>query len=430
MPQPYDYTSQFGGNQSPAASFLGGLEAGTKVAGLQQQQQARDLALQRQQQMQSELATLSRNPSPQAIAAMSVKYPELSEQFKRSYDMMAPEAQRNDLSHMAQVYSAVQTGRSDLAVQMLANRAQALENSGAPAAQIQAARTMAQWVQQHPESFRASSGLMLASALGPEKFASTFETLNKVSNDTAMQPLKLARERAETTNINSQIADRAARLRLDADKLSSETQTKLLELNQKFGELKDDARKLVNDNVVASTASEQSAGDMLDLARRFDEAGGGNGSMGTMDEAWKKLSGRQDGFTSLRQEYLRLRNGAVLKMLPPGPATDKDITQALSSFPPETADSKYLGSFLRGMAKLQQQDAAVSAARAEWVGAVGHLGKPKQDIEVEGIRVPAGTAFPEFARQFVQRMADNRAAAQQAPAQTQQRSYMRHAGGQ
>jgi hypothetical protein len=178
MPQPYDYTSQFGGNQSPAASFLGGLEAGTKVAGLQQQQQARDLALQRQQQMQSELATLSRNPSPQAIAAMSVKYPELSEQFKRSYDMMAPEAQRNDLSHMAQVYSAVQTGRSDLAVQMLANRAQALENSGAPAAQIQAARTMAQWVQQHPESFRASSGLMLASALGPEKFASTFETLN------------------------------------------------------------------------------------------------------------------------------------------------------------------------------------------------------------------------------------------------------------
>lgn len=427
--------------QNPLGSFMQGLQSGTQVIGLQQQQQERDLKLQayqlqqaRTQAMQAELATLSRDPSPQAIAAMSVKYPELSEQFKRSYDMMAPEAQRTQLDHATQVYAAVQSGRPDIAEQMLTSRADAMEKSGANPQQVQALRASAQWVQQHPESFKASAGLMLSSALGPEKFAATFETLNKVSNDNAMQPLKMARERAETSNINSQVVERSARLGLDRDKLTSETQVKLAELLQKNGELKDDARKLVNDNTVAATTSEQHAGQMDDLAQRLDAAAKAgdlsDGNYARVKEWFKQQTGNQEYVTALRNEYTRLRTTSVLKNLPPGPATDRDIEMASKGFPSETADAATMSSFLRGMAKLQRIDAATSTARAEWAGAVGHLGKPKTDIEIDGIKVPAGTSFTDFSRQFITRMADTKAAQAAAPVQVQQRSYMRHAGGQ
>lgn len=197
---PINYTSGLAQAQNPLQAFMGGLQTGTQVMGLQQQQQARDLALQRQQAMQSDMAALSRNPTPEAIAAASVKYPELGEHLKRSYDMLAPEAQRAQLDHMAQVYGAVQSGRTDLAEQLLTQRADAMEKAGANPAQIQATRTMAQWVQQHPETFKTSSGLILASALGPEKFASTFATLGDQARAAELQPLK-ARQEAATADI-------------------------------------------------------------------------------------------------------------------------------------------------------------------------------------------------------------------------------------
>ena len=55
-----------------------------------------------------------------------------------------------------------------------------------------------------------------------------------------------------------------------------------------------------------------------------------------------------------------------------------------------------------------------------------HLGKPKGDIEVDGIKVPAGSTFVDFSRQFMQRRTEERAA-QQATQQVQGRGYMRFA---
>ena len=211
--------------------------------------------------------------------------------------------------------------------------------------------------------------------------------------------------RAGIANIQSQITERAARLGLDRDKLQSEVEMKLTELGAKQGDLGEGAKKLVNDAVIASTAGEASAANMIDLADRFEREGGGYGGLSGALEFGKKAVGWQGGMTELRNNYARIRNSAAMRNLPPGPATDKDIEIARQGMPPETADAGHIASFLRGMAKIERMNAQLEDAKAQWIGSVGTLGKPRTDIEIGGVKVPAGTTFNEFQRQFAQRRA-------------------------
>jgi hypothetical protein len=290
---------------------------------------------------------------------------------------------------------------------------------------------------------------MLSSVLGPEKFSTTFSTLAKLPGEvkageaTATQkayeaantPQRLDLENrykgAEIRNLDSQIGERAGRLGLDRDKLQSETELKLYELNQKTNpalNLEGDAKKIINDSTVASVAADQSSNQMLNLASQLEKTGGGYGTFGSAAEWLKKTTGNQDALTQMRQEYTRIRSSQVSKMLPPGAASDKDISLAMAGFPPDTADSNTMASFLRGMAKLNTYTAVTENAKAEWVNAVGHLGKPKTDINVDGINVPAGSTFTDFARQYMDSKVTQRQT-QQAQQQVQTRSYMRHAQG-
>jgi hypothetical protein len=457
---PIDYSGAFGG-QSPLQAFTDSLKVGAGVRDLQMQQQAQAQQQAAQQAMQAELASVARNPTPQSIAQLSIRYPQFSEHFKRANDMLQPAQQQATLARLGPIYAAAQAGATDLAQRKLIEHATALENSGM-AQDAKEARDMAELVGINPGAATTSLGGYLASILGPDKFATTFGQLGAETRATQQAPADLAKKKSDAdtaaaearikaaaaavapqseqanlktkvwnnANTRSQIEERSKRLALDKDKLTSEVKLKLTELGQKANTLDDGAKKLVNDNTVAAVAADQSAGQMLDLANRIGQIGTSWGTVASAGEWLKKALGNQDAVTQLRQEYVRLRSTQVSKMLPPGPASDKDIQLALSGFPPDTADPQTMAAFVRGMAKLQQYDAALSTAKAEWVNSVGHLGKPKTDIEVDGVKVPAGATFPDFAKQFVQRKSDARAAEQSSsaiPAAVQSRGYMRFA---
>ena len=59
------------------------------------------MQLQQQLQMQKDLGTLASNPNAgaQDYAAMMVKYPQMSEHFKKSWDVLSADQQQNKLSH-------------------------------------------------------------------------------------------------------------------------------------------------------------------------------------------------------------------------------------------------------------------------------------------------------------------------------------------
>lgn len=447
--QPMNYTIDV---QQPFQNALSGVQAGLGLstamdqnAARQQELQQKQFALQQQKQMQEDLGKLAQNPNPQAqdFASITTKYPSLAEHFKNTWSMLNQDQQQARLGQATQVYAALNAGKPDIAKDLLTKQRDAALNSG-KTEDAQAADTMLKMVDLHPQVALNSAGLMLSSVLGPEKFSTTFSTLAKLPGEVAKinadarkatyeannTPQRLALENSykasEIRNLDSQIGERASRLKLDRDKLQSDVELKLFELNQKAGTLDDGAKKIINDSTVASVAADQQAGQMLDLAGRLEKQGGGYGAFSTANEWLKGATGNQDAMTQMRNEYTRLRNSSVLKMLPPGPASDKDIQMAQKGFPSDTADSATMASFLRGMAKLQQYSAVAESAKAEWVNSVGHLGKPKTDIVVDGVNVPAGSTFTDFARQYLDAKTAQRAT-QQAQQQVPNRSYMRWA---
>lgn len=446
MPAPYDYSINV---QSPFEAAVSGLKLGATIADIRTQQEAAAKAQERQNMLNQGLQALISNPNPTArdFTNIAMLLPEKeAASMRANWETLNKDQQDNELRFGGQVMSAFSTGAPQVGINLLEQRAEAEDNAGR-ADRAKAYRTYAEIAKSNPSAAQKTIGIMLAGVPGGDKvLESSIKALKAPAEVrtgeagatekeliTANTPTRLALENANTgaqiRNIDSQIADRSGRLALDRDKLQTDVEMKLFELGQTGGKLDADARKIVNDATIAAVGSEQSAGRMLDLAGRIESAQGGKGAFTKASEWFAGATGRQDEWTQMRQEYTRLRNTQAIKSLPPGPATDKDIQMALKGFPEETANAQTIGSFLRGMAKLQQFEAAAKSAEAEWVNSTGSLGRAKTDINIGGIQVPAGTTFVDFMRQYGEQRAQG-LAAQQANVVTGQRGYMRWANPQ
>jgi len=425
---PIDYTIDV---QSPFQAALQGYQGGAAIRNDQQQQAllAQQQALAAQQR--ADLSALIGNPNAGArdYAAMTLKYPGLREQFKQSWDTISADQRKGQLDQASQAYAALSSGRPDIAEQLFRDRAAAMRNSGAPEQDIKAQETWADLIKASPEQARHIGGLMLSSVMDPEKFASTYATLGDQGRASDKAPADVAKAEADAkkagadastaleknvwdiANVKSQINERAARLGLDRDKLTTDTQLKLTELQQKFGELPESVAKEVNSATVDAISADQTATKAEDLANRFEKLGGGYGGFGTAAEAWAKLTGNQDALTRARGDYERLKNSEAVRNLPPGSASDADVKMALAGFPPETADSREIAQYLRGVAKINRLNGIMANAKSEWFGAVRSLGKAKSDIEIDGVKVPAGTTFKQFSDSYVPRKAGERTSA-------------------
>ena len=403
-------------------SLLQGLKIGAGIQDLQaatelkqQQLQERQQAQALQEQYARDLQAALQSPTAQGFATLTAKYPKQREAFESSWKTLSEAQQSAEFGAGTEAFNAIQSGRPDVAKSKLEERIEAMQNAGRdPSRLIQ----MRDALDRDPKLVAGQIGLVLSS-IDPDRWSKT----TKTQLEAELQPLVvaekqagIAEKRAGVANLQSQITERAARLNLDRDKLQTDVEMKLTELQAKHGELGEGAKKLVNDSVIASTAGEALASNMTTLADQFEREGGGYGGMSKFAEWAKRAGGLQGGMTELRNNYARLRNSAAMKNLPPGPATDKDIEMARQGMPPETADAAHISSFLRGMAKIERMSAQLEDAKAQWIGSVGTLGKPRSDIEIGGVKVPAGTTFNEFQRQFAQRRASGIEAQQaQAP---------------
>lgn len=453
MVQPINYQLNV---QSPFEAALSGFKIGATIADVAAQRQAQEQELARRTQLQTQVQALIQNPNPSArdFTNVAMLLPKAeADSMRANWDTLSKDRQENELRFGGQVMSAFSTNQPQIGIQLLRERATAERNAGREN-QAKAYETWAQMAEVSPQSAQKTIGIMLAGVPGGDKvLTSSIQALKapaevrageagatKEELITANTPTRLALENTQTAanirNLDSQILDRTNRLvldrdrlKLDRDKLQSDVELKLFELNQKGGQLEPSATKLVNDSVVASVGSEQSAGRMLDLASRLEQQGGGYGAFSGANAWIRNATGNQDSWTQTRQEYVRLRNTQAIKSLPPGPATDRDIELAMKGFPAENADAKTVASFLRGMAKMAQYEAVAESAKADWVNSVGSLGRATRDIDIGGIQVPKGTTYVDFARQFMDQRAQDLAASQAGRA-VSGRGYMRWANPQ
>lgn len=444
---PIDYSSMM----QPvdlSKSVLSGLVSGMQVKqAMQQQEQARIAQEQYRQDLQGAL----NNPTQETWAAMIAKYPGQREAFAKSAEIYGKERIKNESIQGMEISNALENNAPDVARSKLVEIVAARKNSGQPpgiyeqvltaidngnikGAQgaVNMALSMAdpdgfqKILQNRLKAATMSADVVKAGAEAQKAGAEAQRSQLEAGQTPERLQLEAAKGRAEIRNIDSQVSERANRLGLDKDKLQSEVEMKLYEFGQKTDGKVDS--KLVNDSVIASVAAGQAAGQLNDLATRLDQAGGGYGAAAKASEWFKEATGQQNYMTELRKEFVRLRNSEAMKMLPPGPATDRDIELVMKGFPSDTADAGSIASFLRGMAKLNNLSAATENAKAEWVNSVGSLGRAKRDVEVDGVKVPAGMSFIDFSKNYVQKKAaQNEGQAQQQAVPT--RKYQRWATG-
>jgi hypothetical protein len=375
-----------------------------------EEQQAQALAAQQaeNQRIQSEFYDkIARDESPNLADVMRYQQtlpPEQIKAMQSTFDQLPKQAQQAELSFGAQALAAIKSGQFDTAKGIFQQKADAARNGG----NEQLARYfegMVRTVDVAPNAAASSIMTQMAVVPGGKEAIDSVLKVNAQPSEIAsteattdLNRAKAAEVRATTpwtiANLKSQIEDRANRYGLDRDRLQSEVEMKLMDYGQK--PLPESSQKIVNESAIGAVTANQSAARSNDLAGRLEALGGGYGAFGGMAEWWAKSTGNQDAMSQARTEYVALRNKLAQGSLPPGPATDKDVELVMKGFPPETADAKYLAKFLRAQANIQAAEAAFEDTKAQWVNEVGFLGKPKKDVVIGGVRVPAGTTLAEF----------------------------------
>lgn len=213
---------------NPAQALLGGLQTGAALQDVQFQNQQREAALAQQQRQQQDLVKLLNNPSPTAkdYADYALRNPQQADASKQAFSLLGEDRQKQTIGVASQVYSALQTGRSDLAQQLLEQQHEALKNGGNPG-DLQANETLLKVVKDNPDMAKHMAGTFLASAMGPKNFASTFENLSKESRENAMAPVKQQQAELGLADTQSKIDTRAADLEIK----KADTQIKALTAN-------------------------------------------------------------------------------------------------------------------------------------------------------------------------------------------------------
>lgn len=429
---PIDYSIDVA---TPLQSAMQGYQFGMGIRDDQQKQAALVQQQAAAQQQQQVIRSLVANPNAgaQDYANAALLVPGMHEQLKQSWDTKSAAQQQTHLNEVGQYYAAIKSGSPQVAADLMTHRADALEASGAAPQEIQALRAQAQAVSEHPEFARTMMGMMLSSLPGGDKVIAGAAALGGDQRAEDLAPAAVKKANAEAVksgvdanvavatlpaaiekpiidnkNVLSQIAERSAKLGIDRDRLTSETQTKLLELNQKFGEMPEYVAKDVNSATTSAIASAQSADKMRGLADQIDKAAGelGGGVSAKTGELWKRTFGDQNELSRIRSEYSRIVTPAAMaayKQVASGSTSDKDIETAMIGVPSDTASPDTMAAFLRGAAKLQTYSAVLDNAKSEWLAANKNLGKTKSDLEIDGTKVPAGATFKTFVDSYLPR---------------------------
>ena len=232
---------------NPSQQVAGALQVSQGLQALKAQKQAQVA----QQQLQADLAKLSQQPTTAGVSQMMVKYPQLSEHFKRTFDVLDKQEKDARVGQASQVYAALQTGENDLAIQTLKDQAEGYRAAGRDK-DAQAMDTMAQLIELNPDMAKTTTGLFLASAMGSEKFTDTFTALESNRRKQALEESGLteAQAKAQKAAVDAGFAESQAVMDLQKkgwDIYKIQEDVKIAKENSKIAALKAQLAREAND---------------------------------------------------------------------------------------------------------------------------------------------------------------------------------------
>lgn len=92
----------------------------------------------------------------------------------------------------------------------------------------------------------------------------------------------------------------------------------------------------------------------------------------TFSEGMKNFFGNQDDYSEWRREFNQIRISQAMQNLPPGPASDVDVANAMKGVPKENAPPSQIASFARGVARIGALNAAYNMFKSDYISNKGN----------------------------------------------------------
>ncbi|EBX6492315.1 acyltransferase [Salmonella enterica subsp. enterica serovar Alachua] len=272
-----------------------------------------------------------------------------------------------------------------------------------------------QTYQQSPEGFTQLTDLIGMHAVGPEKYFDIQDKLTgrEIDRGRLAETIRSNKAgeglQARGQNLSYQSAMTghglaAERLALDKQKFGFEVQQaqkKVEELINAAPKLSVNMEKAIEKSAGDAAASRNAADSMTTLADTLEKEKPTPGLFGNAENMFSKLTGQDNYLRDMRIRFNQLANAQATKLLPPGPASDKDIEFARKGIPSETDNPMVMARWLRGMAKMESNNANFNEFRSEWMSANGSPGQSDRNRNIMGMDVKKGESLNSAAKRFL-----------------------------
>lgn len=356
---------------------------------------------------QKEYAEAIQSGDRQQVRDLMTKYPGQLEKIQSGMKW-ADEDQRSSIGTLA-AGARLASSSPEAMQSWLQNNAKELTRVGVDP------NSVAQMYQQNPSGFGEFVDHLGMAALGPidyfnvqDKMAGReidrgrlAETIRSNQAGEALQARgqNLSYQSAMTGN---NIA--AQRLALDQQEFGfkmQQAQEKAQQLISEAPKLSVNMEKGIETAVNNATASSNSANSMSALAQQFRAEKPTTGLFGNAQNMFAKLTGSDTTLRDLRIRQNALVNSQVLKFLPPGPATDKDVEIVRQGAPTDMDNPETVARWLDAMANLERRNAQFNEFKAEWMSANGNPGQSRNGGQILGLDVKKGESLGSAVKRYM-----------------------------
>ncbi|EEZ9760694.1 acyltransferase [Escherichia coli] len=362
---------------------------------------------QRQKEFQQAYANAYASGDRGALRQLATQYPGQIESVRKGMGFI-DEDQRNSIGTLA-AGARLASSSPEAMQSWLQNNAKELARVGVDP------NNVAQMYQQNPSGFGEFVDHLGMAALGPidyfnvqDKMAGREIDRGKLAETIrSNQAGEALQARGQNLSYQSAMTGHniaAQRLALDQQEFGfkmQQAQEKAQQLISEAPKLSVNMEKGIETAVNNATASSNSANSMSALAQQFRAEKPTTGLFGNAQNMFAKLTGSDTTLRDLRIRQNALVNSQVLKFLPPGPATDKDVEIVRQGAPTDMDNPETVARWLDAMANLERRNAQFNEFKAEWMSANGNPGQSRNGGQILGLDVKKGESLGSAVKRYM-----------------------------
>ena len=362
---------------------------------------------QRQKEFQQAYANAYASGDRGALRQLATQYPDQIESVRKGMGFI-DEDQRNSIGTLA-AGARLASSSPEAMQSWLQNNAKELTRVGVDP------NNVAQMYQQNPSGFGEFVDHLGMAALGPIDYFNVQDKMagREIDRGRLAETIRSNQAgealQARWQNLSYQSAMTghniaAQRLALDQQEFGfkmQQAQEKAQQLISEAPKLSVNMEKGIETAVNNATASSNSANSMSALAQQFRAEKPTTGLFGNAQNMFAKLTGSDTTLRDLRIRQNALVNSQVLKFLPPGPATDKDVEIVRQGAPTDMDNPETVARWLDAMANLERRNAQFNEFKAEWMSANGNPGQSRNGGQILGLDVKKGESLGSAVKRYM-----------------------------